>query len=74
MNIALFNIAETVKDDGDFEFGLNAFCFMILLYICGGWEVECGGLNVIGPHKLLGSGTVGNCGLVEVAASLWGGL
>lgn len=30
----------------------------------------CGSLNVIGPYKLLGSGTIRRCGLVEVGVAL----
>ena len=35
-----------------FEVRLNAFCIMILLKAYGGQGVECGDLNVTGPHKL----------------------
>ena len=50
---------------GTFKVGLNAFCIMILLQAYGGQGVECGSLNVTGPHKLIGSGSIGSVALLE---------
>ena len=33
-------------------------------------KTYCGGLNVIGPHKLIGSGGIRMCGLVGVGVAL----
>lgn len=55
---------------GTFEVGLNAFCIMRLLSACEGLGVECGNLNVIGPHKLIENGTIRWYGLVEVGIAL----
>ena len=30
-----------------------------------------GSLNVIGPHKLTGNGTIGRCGFVGVGVTCW---
>jgi hypothetical protein len=36
----------------------------------GNGETECGGLNENSPHRLIGSGTISRCGLVEGSVSL----
>ena len=42
---------------GPFEIGLNVFVFYCYkLY--ESQEIECGGLDVIGPHKLIGNSTI----------------
>ena len=55
---------------GTFGIGLNAFCIMILLQTDRSKGVECSGLNVFGPHNLIGSYTVGMCGFVGVDLAL----
>ena len=55
---------------GTFEVELNAFCIMILLQSYEGQGVECGSLNVIGPHNLIGSGIIRKCGFVGVGIAL----
>ena len=54
-----------------FEVGLSAFCVMILSQSYGGQGVECGSLNVTGPLKIIGSGTISRCCLVGGSVSLW---
>lgn len=34
-------------------------------------ESPCGSLNVIGPHKLIGSGTIRKCGFSRVGVALF---
>ena len=41
-----------------FNVGLIAFYIVVLLQAYGGQGVECGSLNVIDPHKLIGKGTI----------------
>ena len=48
------------------QVGLNAFCFMILSQVYGNQGVECGSLNVIGPHNVIGSGSIRRCSFVGV--------
>ena len=43
---------------------------MILLQAYGDQGVECGGLNVIDLHKLIGNGNIRRYGLVGVGAVL----
>ena len=53
-----------------FEIQLNAFCIMILLQTYGSQGLEYGGLNVVGPCNLKGSGTLRRCGFVGVGVAL----
>jgi hypothetical protein len=73
------NIVETVVDYGTFEVGVYVFCTMPWLGMAPPQthvfeqayreqEVECGGLNMIGPE----SDTIRRCGLVGGSVSLWG--
>ena len=55
---------------GTFEVGLNEFCTLIFLQANGSHGMECGRLNVIDPHNLIGSGTVRRCGFVGVGIVL----
>lgn len=34
-------------------------------------DSHCGGLNENGPHKLMGTGTIGMCGLLEKVCHWW---
>ena len=43
---------------------------MLLLKAYGGLGVRCGVLNVIGPHNLMGSGTIGRCGFIAMGIAL----
>ena len=43
---------------GTFEVRINEFCIMILVQVYGDLGVECGRLNVIDPHNLIGSGFI----------------
>ena len=51
---------------------LLKFCIIILLQVYGSQGMECGSLNVIGPHNLIGSGTIRRCDLVGGSVLLWG--
>ena len=50
--------------------GPNAFCFMILSQVYGSQGVECGSLDVIAPHNVIGSGTVRRWSFVGVGMAL----
>ena len=43
---------------------------MMWLQAYGGQGMKCGSLNVIGSHKLIGSGTIRTCGPVKVGVAL----
>lgn len=49
---------------------LNVFCIMILLQTYNSQGVECGALNIIVSHNLIGRGSVRWCGFVEVGMAL----
>ena len=52
--------------------GFLSVCLYILIIFPDGFFVKHGSLNVIGPHNLIGSGTIRKCGFVGGSASLCG--
>lgn len=44
--------------------------FMWVIYCLEVKESECGGLNVFGPHKLTGNGTIRRCGFAGIGMTL----
>lgn len=44
--------------------------FIWVIYCLEVKESECGGLNVFGPHKLTGNGTIRRCGFAGVGMTL----
>ena len=45
---------------------ITIFCFHMVLSVV----LVCGGLNENGPHRLIGSGTVGRFGLIGIGVTL----